>query len=73
LLKFVAGDGFEKNMAKIIWLWLLQEGMLEIFAQSRVQELLSTLSIYKKIIFIAIERTGGNPLWYKNPNSEIYG
>lgn len=74
-LKFVAADGFDwiKKYGSNHMVVLTSRGVLEYFTQTRIQELFKHLSTYKKIIFIAIEPTGADHNFLKNPNSQIYG
>lgn len=74
-LEFVASDGFEwiKQNGHDAMIVVTSRGVLEYFTQSRLQEFFDELNKIGKIIFIAIEPTGLEHDFVKNPNSEIYG
>ena len=72
-LEFVASDGFEwfKNNGEAHMIIVTSRGVLEYFTQSKLQSFFDHLNKIGKIIFIAIEPTGINHDFFKNPNSEI--
>lgn len=74
-LEFVASDGFDwiKKNGHNYMIIVTSRGVLEYFTQSRLQAFLDELNNIGKIIFIAIEPTGVDHNFLKNPNSEIYG
>ena len=74
-LEFVAADGFEwlKNNGENHMIIVTSRGVLEYFTQSRLQSFFDQLNKIGKILFIAIEPTGIDHDFNKNPNSEIYG
>jgi hypothetical protein len=74
-LEFVASDGFDwiKKNGQDHMIIVTSRGVLEYFTQSRLQEFFDLLNKMGKIIFIAIEPTGLDHDFIKNPNSEIYG
>ena len=74
-LEFVACDGFDwiKQNGHNAMIVVTSRGVLEYFTQSRLQEFFDALNKFKKNIFIAIEPTGLDHDFVKNPNSEIYG
>lgn len=74
-LEFFASDGFDwinKN-AKENMIIITSRGVLEYFTQSRLEAFFNQLNKIGKFIFVAIEPTGIDHDFLKNPNSEIYG
>lgn len=74
-LEFVASDGFDwiKKNGQDHMIILTSRGVLEYFTQSRLEAFINEINNIGKIIFIAIEPTGIDHDFLKNPNSEIYG
>lgn len=74
-LEFVASDGFDwiKENRLDHTIIVTSRGVLEYFTPSKLQAFFNELNDIGKIIFIAIEPTGIDHNFVKNPNSEIYG
>jgi 2-polyprenyl-3-methyl-5-hydroxy-6-metoxy-1,4-benzoquinol methylase len=74
-LEFIASDGLDwiKKNGHDHMIIVTSRGVLEYFTRSKLQAFFDQLNKLGKIIFLAIEPTGVNHDFYKNPDSEIYG
>jgi tRNA G46 methylase TrmB len=74
-LEFVASDGYDwiKDNGNGYIIILTSRGVLEYFTETRLLDFFNYLRSIGNVIFVAIEPTGVDHDYTKNPNSQIYG
>lgn len=74
-LEFVASDAFEwvKKNGRSNTIFVTSRGVLEYFTEQKLQDFFTMLNGIDNIIFVAIEPTGVDHDFSKNPHTQLYG